>query len=331
MFMIKTIVGNAFSQICADDEYPRVNNRRISERTESPKPVGRLKDILRLVKGSEQVRSTVAICDSKGNSIFDIILLSIQIACHDSFNQPRFGISHADELLEAQPLIHLRNDLLSFLESIMPWQQNKQNSLHTLLNIRPSIRGLKCDYTVIIDSLDVLLQHGVEVSTVDAYGRTPLDIACLLYNTQPPFYDEIIKKLLQYGARRSTQSFKREIRSHVQEVICTMQRTLLQTTGTEENVTVVGKYRYFNNEPIGSGAFSSVFLAIKDEQTDEQSGTIHCSVFALKRIEKTKVNPKEITGEVKTLMSLSNDNENIVKYYGVEQSQDNFFSIFVLI
>ncbi len=146
----------------------------------------------------------------------------------------------------------------------------------------------------------------------------------------PLFSTEIIRKLRNYGARRSTRSFKREIRSHCSKNHLKTATDLAKASGAEENVTVVGKYRYFNNAPIGSGAFSSVFLAIKDEQTDEQSGTIHCSVFALKRIEKTKVDPKEIIREVKTLMSLSNDNENIVRYYGVEHSQDRFFQYICL-
>ncbi|CAB3989998.1 Ankyrin repeat domain-containing 50 [Paramuricea clavata] len=100
---------------------------------------------------------------------------------------------------------------------------------------------------------------------------------------------------------------------------------LAKTTGREANVTVVGKYRYFKDKPIGSGAFSLMFLAIKDEHLDKRSGTIQYSLFALKRIEKANVNPKEIIREVKTLILFSNECENIVKYYGFEHSKDEFF------
>ncbi len=53
--------------------------------------------------------------------------------------------------------------------------------------------------------------------------------------------------------------------------------------------TTQGKYRYFNQDSIGSGAFSTIFVAIKDENVDSRSGTIECRAYALKRPDKAKI------------------------------------------
>jgi serine/threonine protein kinase len=297
----------------------------------SPKPVSvnSLTHILELVEESEvkdTVRDTISIPDVCGNSIFDIVLPSIKIVSYyDLFKHP----NPLEELLVARFSHHL----VSLFEKIMPirttleWQQDKQNPLHTLLNVRSHIPKYKCNdaATTILRSLDTLLQPEMEVNAVDRDGLTPLDIAYKHFSRQPSLYTKIIDKLLLHGARQSVQSYKREIRSRCPKSHLKNATDLSKTTGREANVTVVGKYRYFNDKPIGSGAFSSVFLAIKDENPVERSGTIQCSLFALKRIEKAKVNPKEITREVKTLISLSNKCENIVKYYGLEHSEDEFF------
>jgi serine/threonine protein kinase len=336
MFIIKTIVRQALSQTCVN-EYPELTTQFL--KNQGPKPVStdELTCVLELVEESEQlkdtVRDTISIPDIYGNSIFDIVLSSIKIASYDFFEHPRLNnnLHGAEKLLKK--VMKFRRDLVSLLEEVMSIhaitvntrQQDKRNPLHTLLNIPPHIRDLKCINTVILQTLDALHRQGVEVNAVDTDGLTPLDIAYKHFCLQPSFYRGIINKLLHYGARRSAQSFNREIRSRCPKSRLKNATDLAKTTGAEDIVTVVGKYRYFNDAPIGSGAFSSVFLAIKDEHLDGRSGTIHCSLFALKRVEKAKVNPKEITREVQTLISLSNECENIVKYYGVEHSEDAFF------
>jgi serine/threonine protein kinase/ankyrin repeat protein len=335
MFMIKAIIRQALSQTCVN-EYTELTSELTTKflKRASPKPVSMngLTHILELVEESEEIKNTVGILDINGNSIFDIILSSIKISSYGFFNHPRFiHLYVEDKLLKEQSLIRLRRDLVSLLEEIMltTQQDEIQNPLHTLLNIHPRIGDLECVNTAIIESLDALLQRKVEVNAVDTDGQTPLDIACTFHCIQPPFYNEIINKLVQYGARRSAESCKRKVRSRCPKSHLQNATDLAKTRGTEETVTVVGKYRYFNHLPIGSGAFSSVFLAIKDEYLDERSGTIQCSLFALKRIEKAKVNPKEITREVKTLFSLSNQCENVVKCHGFEHS-DEFFQYLCL-
>ena len=335
MFMIKTIIRNFLSQTCVD-KYPELSTEFL--KTVSPKPIHvnslmHVNELVRMSTINDTVRDIAWLPDVCGNSIFNIVLLGIKITSYDFSDAELDTLQHLRKL---NALVVFKRELVSLLKTIIPvssnaeGQQNMRNPLHTLLSIRPNIRGLRCMKTGIIESLDVLLQHGVEVNTVDTLGRTPLDIVYTMGHTQPRFFTEIISKLRQRGARRSAQSFQRELRSRCSKRHLQNATDLVTAAQEDDSLTVVGKYRYFNDQPIGSGAFSSVFLAIKDEQTDEQSGTIHCSVFALKRVEKTRVNPKEITREVKALMSLSNDNENIVRYYGVEDSQDKFFQYICL-
>ncbi|CAB3999418.1 probable myosin light chain kinase DDB_G0292624 [Paramuricea clavata] len=312
MFMIKTIIRQALSQTCVN-EYPELATEFLERASPKPVSVDELTHILDLFEECEEAKNTVGIPDINGNSIFDIVLSSIKIASYCFFNHPRFDNLYVeDKLLKEQSLIRLRRDLVSLLEIIMHTAQQDEIrnpfALHTLLNIHPRIGDLECVNTAIIESLDALLQQRVE----------------------PPFYDEIINKLVQNGARRA-EPCKRQVRSRCPESHLQNATDLAKTIGTEDTVTVVGKYRYFHHLPIGSGAFSSVFLAIKDEHLDERSGIMHCNLFALKRVEKAKVNPKEITSEVKTLISLSNRNENIVRYYGlVEHSHDKFYQYICL-
>ena len=81
-------------------------------------------------------------------------------------------------------------------------------------------------------------------------------------------------------------------------------------------VTAIGKYRYLNEESISSGAFSNIFVAIKDEHVDGTSrGNIECREFALKRLNKSKINPHEIKQEITTLLSISGECDNIIKYH----------------
>ncbi|XP_046843225.1 myosin light chain kinase A-like [Xenia sp. Carnegie-2017] len=93
-------------------------------------------------------------------------------------------------------------------------------------------------------------------------------------------------------------------------------------------ITVVDKYRYLHQESIGSGAFSNIFVAIKDENVDNISGTIQCRAYALKRIDKARITPEEIKRETTALLSLSGKCENIIKYH--DSLEDTFFQYLVL-
>ena len=332
MFMVKRIVMEALSPL-GIDEFPQLSTTFLKTARGKPIRVDKLTHVLELLEEFAEVRATIWTRDINGNSVFDIILWSIRIVSYDFFQHPRFNslnsLSLLENLLKEMNVTYLRNDLVSLLKEVMSMQRPdamvQPNPLHTLLKVRPEVQSLKCNNTPILKSLEVVLEQGVEVNAVNADGLTPLDIA----NKQASLNKEIIDKLVTYGARRSSHSYKRQLkstcpRSHHPNAMA------LVTAQTTSNVTVEGNYRYFNDKPIGVGAFSSVFLAIKDEHKDDRSGTISCSLVALKRIENTKVNPNEISSEVKTLISLPSKCENIVRYHGVEHSQDGLFQYLCL-
>jgi serine/threonine protein kinase len=66
-----------------------------------------------------------------------------------------------------------------------------------------------------------------------------------------------------------------------------------------------------------------VVVAVKDENVDSRSGTINCRAYALKRMEKAKMNANEFRREINTFLSISGKCENIIQYY--ESVEDDFF------
>ena len=321
MFMIKTIIKEALSEDI--ERYPELTAQCLQTKSQESVNVKRLTDVLELVEKShvsEKIKNTIAMPDIHGNSILYIIVSSISIASYELY----------ERTTEQKDVINqFRKDLVSLLEKVIPIhystgrQRDEQNPLHTLLDIRLDLDDFfKCDDDTVLNSLDILLQQGVEVNGEDEDGQTPLDMAYEQYHSQPSLYSKIIKKLVQHGAQQSAQSCERKIKSGCPKIHLKKATKLAKTKNTKSCVRIVGQYRYFNSEPIGSGAFSSVYVAIKDEHQDDQSGTILCSVFALKRIEKAKVNPKEVKNEVKTLMTLSDGCKNIIKYHDSLQDEN---------
>ena len=322
MFMIKTIINNALPKDIDEYIYPELTVQPLQAKSRKPINVNTLTHVLELVDDaycdfSDTVRDTISIPDLHGDSILHIILSSINLASYELFGRTAEQIDDINEF---------RNELVSLLGKVIQVHYNtgrqldEQNPLHTLLDIP---LHLKCDDNTVLNSLDILLDHErVEVNGENEDGQTPLDIAYQQYHSQPLLYRKIIKKLVQYGARQSAQSCEREIKSSCPKIHLKKATELAKTKSTQNGVRIVGQYRYFNSEPIGSGAFSSVYVAIKDDHRNKRSGTILCSVFALKRIEKAKVNPKKVTNEVKTLMALSHSCENIITYYDYVEDED---------
>ena len=83
-----------------------------------------------------------------------------------------------------------------------------------------------------------------------------------------------------------------------------------------------------STQPIGTGAFSNIYAAIKDETENKESGTIICREVAVKRLEKAKIDPRNIEREVKALLAISTECENIVDYY--DTTEDENFSYIIL-
>ncbi|XP_028399203.1 uncharacterized protein LOC114522665 [Dendronephthya gigantea] len=329
MFIVKAIITQAFSKINVTKYRELITVAKFLERV-NPKPVKvrELTPFIELLQRCTELWYAIEIPDIGGEYIFDVVLSSIKISSYEWF----------DPILSVEQILFWKftYGLVSLLESIIdtPFctKHLKKEVLHTLLNFHPNIPELNRDnsaLSALIKCLDMLCQKGVDINSLDTNGLTPLDIAYKCYSIRPIFSKIIIEKLLMYGARRSGNSFKRQLTSSCPKRHLQSAQDLAATTGTVDNVTVVGKFRYFNDQPIGSGAFSSVFLAIKDENLDE-GGKMYCRCFALKRIEKAKVNRNEINREVKTLILLSNESTNVVKYYGVEDSDDANFQYLCL-
>ena len=223
-------------------------------------------------------------------------------------------------------------------------RQNKrsQGFLHVLLDMNENDKYVITQETEILQSVRELLVHGVDVNVVDVQGFTPLDIAIANRENAPTLYQMCAELLVNEGAVRGNnssslqfglgqhmanlcvQNEKRNLRSCPKRHVDRSKR--LTEQHDSEIVSVVGKYRYFNQEPIGSGAFSNVFVAIKDE--NYQSGKVECRAYALKRMVKAEIDPQEFKREITTLLYISGKCENIIKCH--ESFQDTFFQYLCL-
>ncbi|XP_046843497.1 serine/threonine-protein kinase/endoribonuclease IRE1b-like isoform X2 [Xenia sp. Carnegie-2017] len=179
----------------------------------------------------------------------------------------------------------------------------------------------------IIQAIDILRKYNVDY---DGDGCTVKDKINGFKETSPTLYKKCVELLFSKidasnDNNDSPLAEWRKLRS------CPPRHTHSANRLMNENgptITVVGKFRYFLEEPIGFGAFSSIYVAIKDEQFNEESGTMQCRPFALKRIDKAKINPEEIKRETTALISLSGKCENIIRYH--DSLEDTFFQYLVL-
>jgi serine/threonine protein kinase/ankyrin repeat protein len=295
-----------------------------------------LQQLTELVTKNEHVCKTAWMPDENGNSAVDIILSTLRNTPH-STPEPGtiltqfFALFRSSSQEKDTTFSELRKHLISLLEKSLcvanEYDINRRSLLHVLIELGDE-ELLQC--------LELLLKNGAEVNAVDSKGRTPLDVI-KENKSKMPFFTECEKKLLHYGAKRgpslnsSVNQRQRtsgpNIDSKVRKILnCPKKHSNSAQRLIKNNVKVTkeGKYRYSSQDPIGSGAFSSIFVAVKDENEDNKSGTISCRAYALKRIEKAKMNEGEFRREIRVLLSISGECENnIIKYH--ESFEDPFF------
>ena len=302
-----------------------------------------LKNLKKILSQNEDAKKTVWIPDVKGNVAISVLLIAIRIGSYGL-------LSWNTELCSA--LVELLNEMLrNASANDMKWANEKgQSFLHVLLDIGHYKKHPTGGEKYICQSAEILLKHGVDVNAVDLQGHTPLDITEKYRNELPSLHKKCSELLTRHGvtgkhdaqsnsslpsanlsvtnslacvyrsfSNLSVHNETRKLRSCPKRHLSNAERLIDPRT----QATVVEKYRYSSENLIGSGAFSSIFVAIKDENADSKSGKIECRAFALKRIEKARMNSKDIKREITTLMSISDKCEHIIKYH--ESFEDDNF------
>ena len=319
LFILKYSAGLFFAETSAHSELssyvllsPMLMNKRSVHKA------------IKLVKNVTQILEkylvpTAWIPDREGNVVISIILISIRLA------------SYRLEPIEENDSAELRLLLVELLRTVLIHakasdmkRQNERGEgfLHAVLNMGVDNKHVIIEEAEMLQSLEILLKHNVDVNVVDSRGSTPLDVTYELQEKGPNLYKKCAEMLMKKGATSKNRT--RKLRSCPNRHLNNAQRL----TDSKCPVTVVEKYRYSNQDSIGAGAFSNIFVAIKDENVDSTSGTIECRAYALKRIDKAKINPREIKREIRTLLSISGKCENIIKCH--ESVEDSFFQYLCL-
>ena len=287
-----------------------------------------LKQLTDLVDENKEVCKTAWLPDEDGNSVVDILLKNLRNTSH-RLSEPGMIRTFLGNLFSSTSQVKkdgkfdkLRVHLISLLERILSvageYDLNRRNLLHALIDLGDE-QLLQC--------VDLLLKNNADVNAIDSKGRTPLDVIreCKSKTVSNPFFTKCEEKILCFGAKSVLHSSvhqeatgpnvdnkRRKLRNCPEKYTSVAQ----QLIENNDKVTVVEeKYRYSTREPpIGSGRFSSIFVTVKDENEDKQSGTIDCRVYALKRIEKAKINHREIEREIKSLLTVVKS-EYIITYH----------------
>ena len=296
-----------------------------------------------IVSQNDDAKKTVWIPDVKGNVAVSVILAAIRIASYGllSWNTDLCSV-----------LVELLSEVLrNASENNMKWINEKgQSFFHVLLDMGHDKEQPIGREEYILASVKILLKHGADVNAVDLQGRTPFDVTHKYRNTLPSLHKRCSELLIRHGAsgqhdtRGNSPSLSPNssatsslawmcqffpnlsVYSETRKLKTCPKRhweNAERLTNSTQHLTVKEKYRYSSQNSIGSGAFSSIFVAIKDENADGKSGRIQCRAFALKRIEKARMNSKEIQREINTLMSISDKCEQIIKYHDSFED-DNF-------
>jgi serine/threonine protein kinase/ankyrin repeat protein len=352
--MLKRLVGFAFvgTSVCkelSDLCFLGIRNINVSVTVSIEKAITMLQEFTDLVVEKEEVRKTLWISDEKGNCIVDIILIAI-----------RLGSYHLEQSNVVSDYIELQKCLVKLLSQILQHGNANdvkrrngkgQSALHVLLDMGEGNINTVINDDHILQSVEILLKHNADMNAVDLEGRTPLDVSYKYYDRRPSLYMKCAELLIHHRAHvvppginasspvtsRLSQSSsvqpsllqgitslslneRRKLRGSCPKSHLNNAKRLIDKNS---EVAVVGKYRYSSQDPIGSGAFSSIFVAVKDENVDSRSGTINCRAYALKRMEKAKMNANEFRREISTFLSISGKCENIIKYY--ESVEDDFF------
>ena len=339
LFILKKAVDLAFAQTSAASKLVDQAFVKTTLTQSLSRAISLLDNLKSIVSQNEDAKKTVWIPDVKGNIAVSVLLVAIRIGSYRM-------VSTNTELCSA--MVELLSEMLhNASPSEMKWANKKgQSFLHVLLHMGDENEHTICKEETIRKSVEILLKHGADVNAVDLQGRSPLDITYKYRNKLPSLHKKCSELLTRHGAtgqhdaqskssspsatnsldwihqrfsNLSVHNETRKLRSSPKRHLKNAQRL----TDPHTQATVVGKYRYSSENSIGSGAFSSIFIAIKDENLDSESGRIECRAFALKRIEKARMNSKDIKREITTLMSISDKCEHIIKYH--ESFEDDNF------
>ena len=312
LFLLKKSVAYAFDQTSANAELVHQAFVKRTWNKSFLRALQLLYNLKIIISQNGDAKKSVWIPDVKGNVAINVILVAIRIGS--------YCLSIFDDML-CSAMVELLSEMLRNVSpSEMKWANKKgQSFLHVLLDMGDNNEHTIREEEYICQSVEILLKHGADVKAVDLQGCSPLDIAYKYRNKLPSRYQKCIKLLIRHGATGQHNTLIRKLRSCPKRHWTNAERL----TQSRTLVTVVEKYRYFSQNLIGSGAFSSIYVAIKDENVDSESGKIECRAFALKRIEKARMNSKDIKREITTLMSISDKCEHIIKYH--ESFEDDNF------
>ena len=338
LFILKKSVEFAFSETSASTELENQGFVKTTESQNVRRAVKLLENLTSIVAENVEVMETVFIPDINGNVAIDIVLIAIRAASYD--------LNIISALMHAElrsSLVELLNKMLCDASASDMKRQNKkrQSFLHVLLDMGDDNQHKIVKGAYILQSVEILLTHSTDINAVDSEGRTPLDIAHKHHDKAPILYQKCAELLIKNGAvskcdlGNDSSLVQRmsnlDIRNETRKLRSCPRRHLdnaERLTDPNTQVSVVGKYRYSSQGSIGSGAFSTIFVAIKDENVDSRSGTIECRAYALKRLDKAKIDPQEIKREITTLLSISGKSENIIKYH--DSDEDDFFQYLCL-
>ena len=339
LFLLKLSADLAFAETSAIAELANQAFVKTTSIRSVQEATTLLENIKNILLQNKDAKESVWIPDIKGNIAIDVVLIAIRIGS--------YGLS-TDRYTNLSLVKLLKEMLRNATPSDMKWTtKNGQSFLHVLLDMGDNNIHTIVRETYMLQSVEILLGHNADVNAVDSLGRTPLDIA---YKHQDKsLYKKCADLLIKQGAtgKRKTdissslsttiqpsflsrmsnlriQNKTRKLRSCPARHLKNAKRL----TDPDAKVSVVEKYRYSGEDLIGSGAFSSIFVAIKDENDDSRSGAIECRAYALKRMEKAKMNPTEIKREITTLLSLNGKCENIIKCH--EAVEDGNFQYLCL-
>ncbi len=346
LFILKVSANVAYAQTSAmaelaDQGFVKTISGSIPARKHALTLLENLKNIL---LQNKDAKKSVWIPDITGNIAIDLVLIAIRIGSYDLG-----GISRVWDSL-CLSLVQLLNEMLrnATPSDMKRTTKNGQSFLHVLLDMGDNNKHTIVRETYMLQSVQMLLENNADVNAVDSLGRTPLDIA-YKHQDKRPLYKQCADLLIKHGG---SEKDKGDISSSLSATIqpsflSRMSNLRIQNktrklrscpprhlknakrlTNPDAEVSVVEKYRYSSEVSIGSGAFSSIFVAIKDENVDSRSGAIECRAYALKRMEKAKMNPKEIKREITTLLYLSGKCENIIKCH--EAVEDGNFQYLCL-
>jgi serine/threonine-protein kinase/endoribonuclease IRE1 len=338
LYILKRSVELAFAETSASKELADLGFLDITSKRNVKAAGKKLKNLTRIIARNEEAKGTVFIPDIKGNVAIDIVLIAIRAASYD------LNIISALMRELRSSLVELLNKMLCDASASDMKRQNKkgQSFLHVLLDMGDDSKHKILKRAYILQSVEILLTHNADINAVDSEGRTPLDIAHKHRDKGSTLYQKCAKLLIKNGAVTGCdlendsslvrRMFNLSIRNQTRKLRSCPRRHLNNaerlTDPDIQDVSVIGKYRYLSEDSIGSGQFSTIFVAIKDENVDSRSGTIECRAYALKRLEKAKINPQEIKREITTLLSISGKCENIIKYH--DSDEDDFFQYLCL-